>query len=479
MSEQSVAPNLGRSTAWSVANNFLSQMLVLAVFLVTARFVPHEAFGVMAICFLVVDAFRQVIIESIGVTLTSRSHIDREEYNAAFLLVFFGSILAAVLIFMSAPYIAHLMANADIEKPLRIVCLLILAVGLSRVHEAWLMRHYMFKALAVRSIISICIGGGIGITLAVQGYGIWALVAQQISTAVIGVICLWLTSSWKPSLSIGKGKISGIVHDAKNIGVSRGLSFINLQSDIVFSSYYLGAAATGVFSAAKRIMSAIENILNAALTNVATPVFADAKKTDDKGRSSYLSAMRMSVLVTTPLLTGLALLSEEFVLILLGAGWLDTAPIVSVLAINAIISCCLMYDGPVMFVHGKSKWHAIYSIFSSLCNILLLFALSRYGILFVACAYLFRSVLFAPVSLGMVMNILKISLKDLSLTLYPPVLSSAAMASVLFVSMAAIGPLHPVLSLLVFVPMGAVVYGGMIFVLDRKSVFQLLAAIRK
>ena len=79
---------IGRGAVWSILNQSVGQILVLLVFLVTARFVSKDAFGIMAVCMLVVEAFRQIWAESVGISLAAKKDLeldpDRETAGAVF-----------------------------------------------------------------------------------------------------------------------------------------------------------------------------------------------------------------------------------------------------------------------------------------------------------------------------------------------------------------------------------------------------------
>jgi lipopolysaccharide exporter len=129
---------------------------------------------------------------------------------------------------------------------------LLLTGGLSRTHETWLMKHLQFKVLALRSLVAICIGGGVGIVMAVNGYGLLSLIAQQLITSVIGTVCLWLVTTWRPGFDTRWENIASLLRYSRHLSLAAVAAFADGQSDVFFSSWYLGPAATGVYNAAKR-----------------------------------------------------------------------------------------------------------------------------------------------------------------------------------------------------------------------------------
>jgi O-antigen/teichoic acid export membrane protein len=126
---------IGKGVAWSILNQSVGQILVLLVFLVTARFVPKDAFGIMAISMLVVEAFRQIWAESVGTSIAAKKDPTDRDYNAGFLVIAAGGLVSAIIVFLLAGFIARLMHHAEIADTLRWISLLLLTGGLSWTHE--------------------------------------------------------------------------------------------------------------------------------------------------------------------------------------------------------------------------------------------------------------------------------------------------------------------------------------------------------
>ena len=199
---------IGRGAVWSILNQSIGQILVLLVFLITARFVTKDAFGIMAVCLTVVELFRQTWAESIGTSIAAQKNPTDRDYNAGFLAIAAGGLVSSIIVFLLADIVARLLHHAEIAGTLRWTSLLLLTGGLSRTHETWLMNHLQFRVLALRSLVSIGIGGGVGIVMAVNGYGLSSLIVQQLVTAITGTACLWFATAWRPGFNTGRGRMS-------------------------------------------------------------------------------------------------------------------------------------------------------------------------------------------------------------------------------------------------------------------------------
>ena len=468
------SPTIGRGAIWSFIENTARQFLALFVFLVTARFVSIEAFGIMAISLLIVEAFKQIVIDSVGVAITSISKPDDEDYNASFIIILVTSLLSAITVFVFADDFAALLGNDQIAEALRLICVLLAAIGLTRTHEAWLSRQLQFKILAIRSLISIILGGGIGIYLAIEGYGLKALIAQQLVTIISSTILLWLTTPWKPRFVTKVEKIKKLLGFSKHISATSAMGFANAQSDVFFSSLYLGEIATGLYNAAKRITTAMDAVLSTSLRRVALPVFANVQ--DDKGKISeaYLKFVLYTAMFTAPIFAGIAFLSEDLLNILLGEKWLTAAPILSILAISSFILALTQYNQLIMYVKNKPHWQFWMTSLYAVTNIMLFIVFARQGLLALATAFTARSILFFPLSSGVALYLLDIKITTYLKIIFPSLFSSIAM----YLALVGMKPFLnfdlSVLNILMNAFIGAVIYFLSYACLDRHSLVNVI-----
>ena len=468
---------IGRGAVWSILNQSIGQILVLLVFLITARFVPKDAFGIMAVCMLVVGAFRQIWAESVGTSIVAKNNPTDRDYNAGFLIIAAGGLVSAVIVFLLAGPIGRLMHHGDIEGTLRWISLLLLTGGLSLTHEAWLMKHLQFKVLALRSLVSICIGGGIGIVMAVNGYGLLSLIAQQLITSVVGTACLWLATTWRPGFDTRWENIASLLRYSRHVSLAAVAAFANSQSDVFFSSYYLGPAMTGVYAAAKRILSATSLMFSSGLNSVALPTMAAVSKDHERASRSFLKAVSLTTFLAAPLYAGLAALSPDFIHLLMGDKWADVAPVISILAVNGYIAAVSGYNGNIMLVKGKPHWQMLIASVNALANVVLFMIVGRMGLIALAVAYVAKNVVFAPLSTGAALYLLKMKPGAYLMEIGPSIFAAMAMGVSVRLARDYLSTCSPFLSLIVMVPGGAVLYFLIMLVIDRKAASEMVSMV--
>lgn len=459
---------ISRGAFWSVSNQIVGQVLSLLVFLITARFVSTEAFGIMAASMLAVEFFRQLFIESMATTVYARRTPDHQTYNASFFIIAGCGLASGLFVLAMAGPLAGMFGHAEIEPALQWISVILMTMGLSKTHEIWLTKNLQFKTLALRSTLSIIIGGGVGIYLAVNDYGLVSLLVQQIVTAIISLIWLWSACAWRPSFDLKFSTVSDLFRSWKYLIVNALTSLLSNQSDVFFTSLYLGAAATGIYNAAKRILAAISMVINGGINSVALPALTSHSADKDMFRAAFLTCVSLITMLTAPLFVGLSVLSADFVTVLMGTKWIESAPALSILAGSAFLGLLSLSSVNVLLIEQKAHWQSIIGIFSAICNIGLLLLLATRGLEWVALALLIRTMIFWPVVSGLSLKLLSLSPWTYLKTMGTPLIFASIMG-------AAIAWLNDrtdfsaLLNILLFVPAGAVIYAGLYFIFARQT----------
>lgn len=465
---------IASGVVWSIVNNGLSQILSLSVFLITARFVSQESFGVMAICFVIIEFFRLITINNITTALTSKKSPSNEDYNASLIIIIMVSVFSFLTIFFSSSLLARIFDNDQLMEALKATSVLILLAGLSQTHETWLIRNLKFKSLAIRSILSISVGGAVGITMAINNMGLYSLIFQQITISIVSCLFLWGSCEWKPSVKTKFENIKDLIYRARYLTLTGIAGFVNGQSDTFFSAYYLGLHSTGVYNAAKRIVVALNSVITTALGKVALPAFAQIQDNPALIKNAFLKSALYTSLLTAPLHVGIAALSPDLIFILLGEKWMESWPILSILMISSYLLTISQYNYSIFLINDKSQWQTGITVLHAIVNIILFMVVARFGLVALAVAFTLRAVILYPLSAGGALYLLKIPAIEYLRQIMPSILAASLMGVIVYYAGLQID-LHAIARIAVLVPIGIVSYAAIICIMDRKTVTEIIA----
>lgn len=422
---------IAKGTFWSVLDNLFKQILTFVVFIILARILEPATFGLMAVPLLVVNVFSAVIYDSIATALIRKKTITNEDYSTGFWLCLGLSIPSFLLLLFLATFTEGFESTAGLADIIRGTSVIILVGGLSKIHEVWLTRQMDFKSLAIRSSISTALGGFSGLFLAYKGYGILSLVAQQVVTSLSQLLILWILTPWRPKTIVSRKAFNEIFHFGKHVALTGLTNTANQNSDILFVSYYLGSAATGIYQTGKRISNTLNQVISTALLRVSLPAFSRVQNDTFLFREAFTKSVGFTAMVTAPLFIGLAVLSKDVTLVLLDEKWLGAVPVMQIVTLVGFLTSIGYYNQSVMLVKNKPQWQTRLTFLYAATNLTAFYLFTRFGIVYTALAFSLRALILFPVSVGCSLNLLSISWNKYLLALYPALAASLSMACII------------------------------------------------
>jgi len=190
---------------WSVLGEVASRAVGPLVFIVLARLLVPEDFGVVAAA-MVIISFSQVFSDAgLGKALIQRQNRVEESANVVFWInLGIGLVIVAILI-AAAPLIAGFFHDERITPVVRVLSLQILLAAFSSVHTALLQKDLNFKQLFWVRLVTTAAPGLASIPLAIHGMGYWALVAGTLVGQVVQSTMFWMLSPWRPQWGLDRG----------------------------------------------------------------------------------------------------------------------------------------------------------------------------------------------------------------------------------------------------------------------------------
>ena len=202
MAEQSLKDKTVKGVGWSAADAFLGQGVTFVVGLVLARLLTPDEYGLIGIVTIFTAVMLGIVDSGFSNSLIRKQEVTDDDYSTLFIFNLAVSVLMFSLLFVGAPLISSFFGRPELISLIRVMGLLLIIQALSIVQNTILSRRVDFKTKTKASLISAVLSGVIGIMMAFRGFGVWSLVAQQLSKQLIYSICLWVLNKWWPKLKI-------------------------------------------------------------------------------------------------------------------------------------------------------------------------------------------------------------------------------------------------------------------------------------
>jgi O-antigen/teichoic acid export membrane protein len=456
---RSIGNSAARGVVWTTLGNLANRLSGLLLFLVLARLLLPAEFGILAAAAVFVALSRTLVDAGLTRTLVQRPHLRAAHLDSALLVnAGLGAVLSLALL-VTAPLIASLYGMPDLEPVLMALAVVPFMAGLLSVPESILRRQLRFRSVAARTVLAAVLSDIIGIVLALLGAGVWALVAQTISSVVIAAVVLWASVRWRPGTAWERSAIGELLGFGVHVlGISV-LGFVNRRAGELIVGITLGAVALSYFAVSMRILSLCMDVLVANFSKVAFPVFS--RVADDPSRSAraYLRITEMTTLVAFPCFAVLALFGRELAPVVFGSQWADAGTTMSILALIGPAQSLAIFTNTLMLSMGRSKLALRWTAVQALTLVLGFLVGSAFGLTVVAVTYTALTWVLMFIGIRLVRGISEVTFADQVRTLSVPVLGCLAMVPAV-VALDALTDLGPVMQLLVGGPLTLIAYAA-------------------
>jgi len=381
---------------WSAVERWGGQLVALAVYMVLARMLGPDDFGLVALAGVYI-AFVQVFVDQgLAAAIVQRSDLHSRHKDSAFWLsLVIGLVLAGFSILLASP-IASLLGEPVLAELIPWLSLSIVFASLTSVQLGLLQRRLEFRPLAVRTLVATAVGGFVGVVMALNNAGVWSLVAYQLVSGGLRLILLWRSSDWRPGTEVSVRAFADLMPFSLSMLGVRLLELVNRQGDKLIIGLLLGPAALGLYALAYRLYKTLNMLLSGFVSEVALSSFSALQHEPELLRSAYYKASRVAALVAFPsfaLTAGLAAIGVPWVL---GDKWAASVPVLQWLALAGALECVLFFNANLMVALGKAHWRLGVASLNAVLNLVGFAVAARFGIEWVAMVYAVRAWLVAP-----------------------------------------------------------------------------------
>lgn len=323
---RSIRNNAISAMFWRLLERGGTQLVTLIVQIVLARLLLPEEFGLIAIVMVFVSLSTVLVQSGLNVAIMRWKSISENDCTTVFWMSFCVAIILYIAIFLSSPHIAEFYEMPLLESVLRILSLILLPGAYNSVQIAVLMRNLLFKRLLIGNLAGIVLSAIIGCTLASWGYGVWSLVAQQLSNQFIVCILLAFFVKWKPSFCFNWKSARSFFSFGWKIMVSKLIDkFYSGLADLLIGKAF-SSASLGFYSQGKKYPYALEDTLDSSIQSVMLPTLSRFQDDRSQMRNAMRRTIQSATYVIAPIMLCVAAAAEPIVEMLLTEKWLGCVP---------------------------------------------------------------------------------------------------------------------------------------------------------
>ena len=309
---------------WRFLERCGAQVVTFVVSIILARLLDPAVYGTIALV-TVFTTILQVFVDSgLGTALVQKKDSDKVDFSTVFYFNFALCLVLYAILFFSAPLISAFYEKPELTPIVRVLGLTLVISGVKNIQQSYVSKHMLFKKFFYSTIGSTVVSAIVGIYMAYAGYGVWALVAQNLLNNLVTAIILWFTVRWHPTLDFSFERLKSLFSFGWKILVSGLLNTIynDVRTLIIGKKYSSDDLA--FYNKGNQFPSLIVNNVNTSIDSVLLPVMA--KEQDNRQRVMEMTrrAIKTSTYVIMPMMMGLAVCAEPIVRLLLTEKWLES-----------------------------------------------------------------------------------------------------------------------------------------------------------
>lgn len=376
----SIKNQAAKGVMWNTIERFSTQGMQFVLTIVIARILSPDDYGLVAMLGIFMAVAQTFVDSGFGNALIQKKNRTEVDYSTTFYFNIVISVFIYLLFFVSAPWISQFYNQPKLTLIARVYGILIILNSLASIQMTRLTIALDFRKIAFASLLSVSVGGSIGIWMAYQGYGVWALVWQALFGSLAWGGGLWILARWMPKFCFSWTSFRTLFSFGSKILFSSLLHtlYTNMYSLVV--GKFFNASTLGYFNRAYTLgLFPAQNFANI-IQKVTYPIQCRYQDDDERFNQIFVSYLRIAGFVLFPLMAGLAVLAEPVITLLLTEKWLPIVPLLQIICMSMMWLPMMQANVSVLDAKGRSDYHLRSEIIKKILAVFILLSALPFGI---------------------------------------------------------------------------------------------------
>ena len=443
---------------WRFFERCGAQGVTFIVSIVLARLLDPSVYGTIALV-TVFTAIMQVFIDSgMGSALIQKKDADDLDFSSVFYFNMAMCLALYGVMFAAAPHIAQFYAIPELTPVIRVLSLTLVISGVKNIQQAYVSRNMLFKRFFFATLGGTIGAAILGIWLAYQGYGVWALVAQHLFNATIDTLILWITVKWRPKRMFSLQRLKGLFNYGWKLLVSALLDtgYRDLRQLIIGKLYTSEDLA--FYNRGQQFPNLIIANINSSIDSVLLPTLSSEQDNRNRVRDMTRRAIKTSTYLMAPAMIGLAVCAEPLVRLVLTEKWLPCVPYLCIFCITYMFYPIHTANLSAIRAMGRSDLFLKLEILKKVVGLALICITAPISVMAMGYSLLVSSVLSQIINSWPNNKLLDYPYLEQLKDIMPGILLALGMGAVVY-CVQLLG-INDWLTLLIQVPLGAAIYIG-------------------
>lgn len=323
-----------KNLLWRFAERVGAQGVSFVVSIILARLLAPEAYGTIALITVITNIFGVFVDSGMGNALIQKKDADELDFSTVFYFNIFMCCILYLVLFVVAPSIALFYNDITLTPVIRVLSVTILISGVKNIQHAYVSCKMQFRKFFFATLGGTVGAAIIGIALAYAGFGVWALVIQQLFNIFVDTIILWLTVKWRPTKQFSFQRLKLLYSFGSKLLAAALLDTIYGNARQLLIGKFYSTSDLAYYNRGNNFPMLIVTNINSSIDSVLLPTLS--KEQDDKSRIKSMTrrAIKTSTFVMAPMMIGLIVCAKPFICLLLTEKWLPCVPYLRIFCIT-------------------------------------------------------------------------------------------------------------------------------------------------
>ncbi len=449
------------------------------VSIILARLLVPADYAVVGITTIVFNFANIIVASGLNTALIQKKDSTLKDYSTILYTSLAVSVILYFVIFFCAPLIANAYEMPIVIPVIRVMALSIIINAVKSILIAYIANNLQFKKMFISSMASTAVSAVVGIGMALMGFGVWALVAQQMINVVLSTAALVVTTKFKPLIVFSVESFKELFGYGWKIFVASIITVIYDEINPIVIGLKFSAVDLSFYTKGKSFPSLLNNTIGQTLSTVLFPVMSKVQGDTSMVLMITRKYIRVSSYVVFPLMCGLFAVSESFVRLLLTEKWISAVPYIQIFCISYMFDIIQVGNLQTIKAIGRSDISLILEIIKKLTYfiIVLLFIFLSDNPVMLAVSSIACTVAATLINTFPNRKLIGYKYRYQLADIVPNLIISLIMGSVILAMNSL--PLAPIWLLLLQVICGAVLYVALSVITRNENFFYLLSTAKQ
>ncbi len=441
---------------WRLGERFGAKMVQFLVQMILAKMLAPEIWGTIGLILIFIEVLQVFIESGLGNALIQKKDADDLDFSTVF---YFNCVIcgaAYLLMFFAAPLIAWFYKAPELTSAIRVMSLVLVVSGLKNVQQAYVSKNMLFKRFFFATLIGTLTAAVIGIAMAYFGFGLWAIIAQNLINVTIDTCILWITVKWRPKKAFSFQRLKQLYSFGWKLFASSLMEVIYLKLRGLIIGRKYSKEDLAYYTYGEYFPQFITSILNSSIDSVLLPSMSSVQDSRENVKNMTRRAIKIGTYILMPFMVGIMVCAGPVVRIVLTEDWLPVIPYLRILCISYAFMPIHTANLNAIKAIGRSDTYLKLEIIKKFVDFASILATMFISVKAMVYGVLVASIISQVINAWPNKKLLNYSYLEQVADMIPQIIASTIMGAVIY--LINLVDIHYLLMLAIQVPLGVIVY---------------------